>query len=108
MALPSATAFDAEEMRRLATSDPHEFARRREVLLHQLIASSRQPNDIANLQMDLDAARYSVAPGLRTAMRMSNLLRERASFLTAQLAILNDLLNAPLPSTVQKFVQTKD
>jgi len=50
--------FDFDEMVRLASDNPTEFTRRREALIHQVMATSPQSANLIDLQMDVDAERY--------------------------------------------------
>ena len=66
--------FDFDEMAQLASSDPVEFARRRQVLILQLIETSGQSEDMGRLQMALDVERYRSTPGVQSMERMHDLM----------------------------------
>lgn len=64
------TGFDFETMVRRAKDDPIGFAGVREELIRQLIDRSARPRELACLQLDLDAARYGVPPGVQSGEEM--------------------------------------
>jgi len=87
--------FDFEEMAWLAKNDPEAFARRRQELIQRLIGQSEQAASLANLQLDLDAARYCSPPGVRSGGQMVSLMLQTTARLTGHVTHLNDLLGAP-------------
>lgn len=84
--------FDFEEMTRLASEDPDGFALRREELLRRLIAKSSRSQHLADMQMDLDAARYCFSPGIQSSEKMVNMMLGATVCMTKRLARLNDLI----------------
>ncbi len=84
--------FDFEEMARLANEDPDGFARRREELIQRLTAKSSQSEQLADLQMDLDADRYCSSPGLQSGEKMVSMMLKSTVWMTKHLAMLNDLI----------------
>ncbi len=85
--------YDYEEMARLYKENPTLFARRREEMIQSHIANSRRPEDLSELQMDLDALRYSVQPGVNSSEKLMGLLIEYSSDLSHQLVQLRELLD---------------
>lgn len=84
--------FDFEEMARLAKDDPDGFAQRREELIQRLIAKSLQSEQLADLQMDLDADRYCSPPGLQSGEKMVSMMLNSTAWMTKHLEMLNDLI----------------
>ena len=74
MAISNELGFYFDEMAQLANENPREFACRREALILQLLAKSRQLEDLARLEMDLDAERYCSAQGIRATRRQGMML----------------------------------
>lgn len=94
MEILSHLGFDFDEMARLAATNPEEFARRREALIHQLVKRARQPEDLVSLQMDLDAMRYGSAPGIRSSKRMHDMMLTKLDLLDGYLDIYTELAKA--------------
>ena len=84
--------FDFIEMTQLAKLDPDEFARRREELICRMIEKSGPSRHLEELQMDIDAVRYSSCPGYDVSERMVKIALASTASMTAHLARLNDLL----------------
>lgn len=86
------TGFDFEAMARLARDDPSGFAGVREELIRQLIGRSSSASQLASLQLDLDAARYGVPPGVRSGEKMLERMLQNTASMTDHVAQLSDLL----------------
>lgn len=86
------TGFDFEAMARLAKDDPIGFAGVREELIQQLIGQSPRARQLASLQLDLDAARYGVAPGVQSGEQMLERTLQTTATMTAHVTQLADLL----------------
>jgi len=68
--------FDFDTMARLARDDPGGFARYREQLICRLIERSSRSDRLADLQFDIDAVRYGLPPGMRTAEKMIGMMMD--------------------------------
>ena len=86
--------FDFDEMVRLASDNPTEFTRRREALIHQVMATSPQSANLIDLQMDVDAERYGLTPGIRSSERIQNLMAAKIDLMGRYLDIYMGLLMA--------------
>jgi hypothetical protein len=86
------TGFDFETMARLAKDDPSGFAGVRQELIRQLIGQSSPASQLASLQLDLDAARYGVPPGVQSGEKMLERMLQNTASMTDHVAQLSDLL----------------
>lgn len=86
------TGFDFEAMARLAKDDPIGFAGVREELIRQLIGQSPRAPQLASLQLDLDAVRYGVPPGVPSGEKMLERMLQTTASMTDHVAQLSDLL----------------
>lgn len=88
--------FDFEYMTKLAKDDPDAFARCREALIGQLFAGATQSQDLANLQLYLDATRYSLPQGIASSERMVGMMIESMELTALALVELDALLQDAL------------
>lgn len=86
------TGFDFAAMARLAKDDPAGFAGVREELIRRLIGRSSPTSQLAQLQLELDAARYGVPPGVQSGERMLERMLQNTASMTDHMAQLSDLL----------------
>jgi hypothetical protein len=86
-----AAQFDFDLMVRLAREAPAEFARKREELILDAIASFRSPDEGHRFQSEIDSERLRSAPGEQAYLAIATKMAASLAKLSALLAAIQSL-----------------
>lgn len=93
--------FDFDTMAQLARDDPDGFARYREQLICRFIERSSHSDRLADLQLDIDAIRYGLPPGMRTAEKMISMMMDSTERMMDRFERLYDFVISARPDMRQ-------
>ncbi|NVO08047.1 MAG: DUF3135 domain-containing protein [Rhodoferax sp.] len=86
--------FDFDVMAQLATCNPTEFVRQRDVLISQFLGKANKSDELAALQMELDANRYGASPGIPATQRINAMILKKINSLEMHLDSIEELIEA--------------